>query len=156
MFKIFVQNSTTNSCKEINKITTCIRKLLISSYEVKSNSIRRHFFFSTINRKSIEDFQHIKINNNRLGQLELTSPLLGVNRRLAIPSSKTCLDYTSFNNQFHRQFHSSSVIFFQISEAEPSLGQSNSDNKAERISTIIQKQPTLLKDLHTEDYFNNM
>uniref|UniRef100_A0A1A9ZG53 RNA helicase n=1 Tax=Glossina pallidipes TaxID=7398 RepID=A0A1A9ZG53_GLOPL len=156
MFKIFVQNSTTNSCKEINKITTCIRNLLISSCEVKSNSIRRHFFFSTINRKSIEDFQHIKINNNRLGQLELTCPSLGVNRRLAVPSSKTCLDYTSFNNQFHRQFHSSSVIFFQIPEAEPSLGQSNSDNKAERISTIIQKQSTLLKDLHTEDNFNIM
>lgn len=103
MFKLLLPLLAKNSCKENVNFNTacCIKNALISpsatnSVSVRNLTQRRHFLFSSTNRKTTAAFpanpeQQLGVSNRLGQQLELLPAL-------------------QINNIFLRQFHRSSVV----------------------------------------------
>lgn len=140
MLKLIVPLFSKNSCYEnANKtVSYCLKNFLISpSKAVENFTIRRHFLFSTTNRKTFKAFptipQHqLGVSNRTLGQLEL------------LP--------TNTSTKFCRKFNRSSALLVESSGRINAVQETTLEEKS--IIRDIEKESTNRKEksLYQEDY----
>ena len=157
MFKLLVPLLAKNSCYENAnlKAAYCIKNSLISSSSatnvMENFALRRHFLFSTTNRKTIQAFP----TKPQHHQLEVSYRCLGEKQLELLPTDKVQ------RITFIRKFNSSSnnVLFVESTEAantSTSKEKSELQEASKRDSFNKRKQTSLYTEEDEENTFDIM
>lgn len=151
MFKLIVPLLGKNSCYENanTRAAYCIKNILISpstTNVLENLALRRHFLFSTTNRKTIQAFPAIPKH------------LLGVSNRF-LEKQLELLPTNKIIKQFYREFNRSSVLLESSVVNETALKEKSLTKVREtKRDPFIRKQPSLYQEdyLVEENNFGNM